>query len=506
MRGAFGLLAVVGLSGLSGCNRGQQDQPQTPARPFAGAKIGVAAVGDPEILKTVSSLRGEWQQEQGAEVAIREGAVEPRSAAGAAEVLIFPGDRLGDLVDVGALAALPAPAAPKAAEEGEARPSEPKDPFAYEDILPAFREQVTRYGEERMALPYGGSGLVLVYRRDVLANKANLAAAEEAGVSLNLPKTWEQLDALAKFLHGRDWDGDGSPDAGLAAALGPDAEGVGEAILLARAVGFGLHPDHFSFLFNADTMEPRIATPPFVEALTATAAWKALGPKGAGEFDAEAARVAFRSGKAALLIDRAEKAGLWADPKEKSSVGVAPLPGAGRIYDPERQTWEKAATPNRPSYLPGGGGWLVGLSASAAGKNREAAIGLIHAMTGPAASARLRSDRAFPMLPTRTSQLIAPEQRAIPGVVPLQWSKAVADTLSAPRVVPGLRIPDARGYLSDLGAGRIAAVGGLPVEEALRGVAKAWEARTKALGAARQVWHYRRSLNTFETTPEPPAR
>ena len=36
------------------------------------------------------------------------------------------------------------------------------DVFQYMDIAPAFREQVSRYGPERVALPCGGSALVLV--------------------------------------------------------------------------------------------------------------------------------------------------------------------------------------------------------------------------------------------------------------------------------------------------------------------------------------------------------
>jgi multiple sugar transport system substrate-binding protein len=37
-------------------------------------------------------------------------------------------------------------------------------------------------------------------------------------------------------------------------------------------------------------------------------------------------------------------------------------------------------------------------------------------------------------------------------------------------------------------------------------VAEAWTERTKALGQARQTWHYRRSLNSLVTLPEPPER
>ncbi len=77
-------------------------------------------------------------------------------------------------------------------------------------------------------------------------------------------------------------------------------------------------------------------------------------------------------------------------------------------------------------------------------------------------------------------------------------------TLLADRIVPGLRIPDAAGYLSDLAKGRVAAATGTAPHEALAGVAREWDKRTKAHGPERQLWHYRRSLNALATLPEPP--
>ena len=54
--------------------------------------------------------------------------------------------------------------------------------------------------------------------------------------------------------------------------------------------------------------------------------------------------------------------------------------------------------------------------------------------------------------------------------------------------------------------GRIAALKGKDPEAALREVAAAWTARTTARGKARQLWHYRRSLNSLATLPQPPER
>ena len=276
------------------------------------------------MLAGVVSQRGEWVASRSGEIAIREQPVTLEST-GEADVLLFPGDRLGDLVDAGRLAQVPNDAVmPPTTRDGlptetnrppvdEAKAA--KDPFDYMDIATPFRDQVTRYGNERMALPYGGSALVLVYRRDAFESDANRAAAAEKGLKLEPPKTWGELDALARFFQGRDWDGDGRPDHGISLVLGADAEGLGDATFLARAASLGQHPDQFSFLFDSGKLAPRIDTPPFVEALGALVALKAAGPPGMERFDADAAREAFRTGKVALLIDRAERAAAWSPGK-----------------------------------------------------------------------------------------------------------------------------------------------------------------------------------------------
>ena len=94
------------------------------------------------------------------------------------------------------------------------------------------------------------------------------------------------------------------------------------------------------------------------------------------------------------------------------------------------------------------------------------------------------------------------------GVDARQWSDAVNQTLIARRVIPGLRIPQAEGYLTDLSRKRVAALGDehQPAGSALKEIADAWARRTEELGRARQTWHYRRSLNSLVTTPEPPER
>jgi multiple sugar transport system substrate-binding protein len=504
------LVLICGVL-LTGC---RNNVSPNPAPSFPGISITVGALGDVAILAGVSPQRGEWEASRQGKIAIRDESV-TLDTLSSIDVVLFPAQQLGDLVNAGVLAPIPnAAVLPRKPPEDETENLDQRerdlakaaldDTFQYKDIAPAFREDVSKYGPERVALPCGGSALVLVYRRDAFENVANREAARQAGLSLeHPPATWPQLDALAKFFEGRDWNGDSAPDHGIALALGADTEGIGDATLLARAASLGLHRDHYSFLFDADNMRPRIASPPFVLALQDLVALKTCGPPGMGKFDSAAAREAFRTGKTALLIDRAERAATWSLGKP---VGVAPLPGSDRIFEPIRKEWMPSSPRNAPSYLPHGGGWLVGINGRLAGTQLEAALDFVKYLANPENTNRLRAERAFPMLPVRTKQmgLGMPDPLSAPDVDSRLWSDAVSRTLLAERVVPGLRIPGADGYLSDLSKARVAAVAGEAPEKALAVVAKAWTERTETAGTQRQLWHYRRSLNTLATLPQPP--
>lgn len=507
------LPVVLGLCWAVGCSS-REAEPTSSARPnFKGISLTLGAVGDPEILAGIAAQRGEWTASREGDLVIAEQTVAPSDPdqAAAFDVLVFPGWAMGDLIDRGLLEEIPnavvlPPQKSTQGDKGHDDEDDEEGGYRYQDIAPAFREKAGKYGTDRYAMPIGGSALVLAYRRDVFENEGNIAAAKEAGIDLKPPATWEEFDAIAGFLQGRDWDGDGSPNYGLAAALGDDAEGVANATFLARAASLGWHRDQYSFLFDSDDMAPRIASPPFVEAMKGVAAWKSFGPPGAEPSDIAAARLAFSKGEAAMLIDRAEKAAEWSGGK---LIGVAPLPGSNRVYEPLRKDWEESTSVNRPTYLPRGGGWLVGVRRGLDEAKRAAALDLVLYLTEADVANRVGAERTFPMLPARASQMGRglPDPSSAPDVDPRLWSDAVSRSLLTDRALPGLRVPDADGYLADLSQGRIDAVnGGKAADEALGDVAAAWIERTQRLGVKRQLWHYRRSLNALATPPNPPKR
>ncbi len=503
----IGLFALCLLPYL-GCSR-PQDTSTVPAHPFQGLKLTVGVVGEPKLAETLSSvLIGEWRETRKADVTVARGPTSAKEAA-RLDVLVFPAELLGDLVDNGALMTWPEklvnpPPPPENPGTETERPTDDDmaNPYQFADVLEPYREQVTKYGKDRKAVPLGGSGLVLVFDRGAFDRPENQEAADDAGIALEPPRTWEALDALARFFNGRDWDGDGKPDHGIALALAADQEGLANDVHLARAASLGQHKDQYSFFFDSDSMAPRIDTPPFVEALTTLIALKECGPPKMETFDAAAARRAFADGEVALLIDRAEQSAHWVKDKP---VGLAALPGSERVFDPARKEWETPTALNQPSYLPRGGGWLVGVSSATKGARRDAAVDFAKYLTSPELATQVRSNPDIPMLPVRSTAVgLGPVNSN--GVDARQWSDAVGRTLAAERVIPGLRIPEATGYLSDLTSGRLSALKGEPAEKALHQVAVAWQARTQRLGTARQAWHYQRSLNTLVTSPEPPPR
>ncbi len=97
IRVAWGGLLMIGLSGVLGCHS-RNTHPKDPAMPFRGIKLVVGAVGDPAVLATVTPQRGEWEATRGGKIEIRETLIDPKSPQGVA-VLLFRGDRLGDLID-----------------------------------------------------------------------------------------------------------------------------------------------------------------------------------------------------------------------------------------------------------------------------------------------------------------------------------------------------------------------------------------------------------------------
>ena len=158
------LVSVV----VTGCQQ-TADAPENQSPSYAGITLRVGAIDDVPILAGVAPQCGEWKASRRGDVLIRDEPIALQSVT-EVDILLFPADRLGSLVDAGVLAKIPneavfppKPAETEAGDERRRAQDEKNSPvvdvFQCMDIAPAYREQVSRYGPDRLALPCGGSAL-----------------------------------------------------------------------------------------------------------------------------------------------------------------------------------------------------------------------------------------------------------------------------------------------------------------------------------------------------------
>jgi multiple sugar transport system substrate-binding protein len=104
------------------------------------------------------------------------------------------------------------------------------------------------------------------YRSDYFSN-ADLAAAWTAAgntTEWGVPKTYQEVQAVSKFL--KDQQVDGQQAYGWLDVCKPGG-GFSWYFFASRASAYAKHPDDPAWLFDADTMKPRINNPAFVRAI-----------------------------------------------------------------------------------------------------------------------------------------------------------------------------------------------------------------------------------------------
>ena len=454
---------------------------EATAPTFPGVMLKVAALEDPALGELTADLVGEWRVSRKADVEVVAKPVADAKTVldPAVDVWLIRGQSLGGLIDKDLIEPL-----------GDINADWSSRPAAFDSMI-------CRYGPDRFGVPLGASLLVVAYRESIMNDPAIKAEMEKAGISFPAT-TWDEFDRCLNLFKGK-------VEFPLALPTSVSAtDRLLQDIFLARATAMGKHRDQFSFLMSAESMIPRIDGVPFADALKSLVALKP-----SQKMNSEAARKAFREGKSAILIDYAENAGSWAKPDEKGKIGVAPLPGSMRVYEPEGRVYEKMQSPNLSSYIPLGGGWLAVLARGRSAENIVAAKDFLLYLSGSSMAAQLAADRRMLMLPTRDALLASGfiDRRMAPRVESGAWGESILKQLTSTNYVVGLRIPQAGEFLSDLNQSMESAFHGEGPESALKQASQKWSDRIQAYGLERMKWHYRRSLVKPLTDPKaPPGR
>lgn len=191
------------------------------------------------------------------------------------------------------------------------------------------------------------------YRTDVFSDAGLAQAWKDAGntTAWGVPTTWQQVQTVTKFLKGKQLNGQdvyGYLDAPKAWG------GFGFYFLGSRATAYAKHPDDKAWLFDADTMKPRINNPAWVRAIQDVI--DALPFEPADQLNADPGTTAFQQ----FLAGTGSMIPWWGDvgsnaKTSDSSVvgdvtGFSILPGSDDVYNSATGKWDTLAS--GPNFAP----------------------------------------------------------------------------------------------------------------------------------------------------------
>jgi multiple sugar transport system substrate-binding protein len=191
------------------------------------------------------------------------------------------------------------------------------------------------------------------YRTDYFSDPGLAKAWKEAGGKgeWGVPKTWQQVQAVTKFLKGKKIGG--REAFGYLDAPKPWG-GFGFYFLGSRATAYAKHPDDKAWLFDVDTMKPRINNPAWVRAIQDVV--DALPSEPADQLNADPGTAGFQQ----FLAGTGSMLSWWGDIGQGANtsdtsvigkvVGFDILPGSDDVYNAKTGAWEKLAT--GPNYAP----------------------------------------------------------------------------------------------------------------------------------------------------------
>jgi multiple sugar transport system substrate-binding protein len=388
------------------------------------------------------------------------------------------------------LVLIPAPELPHWAAAGKASPLPHQD--AVDAFMPLYRGRLLSWEGQAYALPVLGDAPIRVYRRDLFADDAvKQAFLEKYKRPLKPPETWDEFADQADFFASRRARPSLPPLAGDEADICAAFEAVAAPSAVRAVVTVADKPGRahtakpFSFEYDVDSGEPRIAGPGFVDALDL---FKRMQPRRAA---APTPADAMRSDQVALASVRlADLAALG--PDEARKWGVFRTPGSRRVNGEP----VNGGPPNFVPFL--GAGAVLGIVPTGAAQT-DAAFDLLNFLSGPVASSEVVHTPAFGSGPFRDVHLDPQHELGWLNYGLDEKETTLLRTLlrevADPRIdnpALALRIPDRPGHIAALaGAVRTAVNGGDPAAM-LRSTAEQW--KTMDGDATKARADYRRSM------------
>ena len=230
-----------------------------------------------------------------------------------------------------------------------------------DDYVGYLKAPVGTWDGKTYRISIDGDCHTFAYRTDYYDSEEFAAAWKETGGEGDWapPKTWSQVNAHAKFLKGKK-----DPLTGLDAHGFLDPlkgwGGFGFYFLEDRATAYAKHPDDPAWLFDPDTMKPRVNNPAFVRAIREVMDIMDTYP--ADQINADPGTTAFQQ----FLAGTGSALTWWGDVGSNARtsdtsvvgdvVGFDIIPGSDEVYNSTTGAWENTANeaPNM-AYI----GWGV---------------------------------------------------------------------------------------------------------------------------------------------------
>jgi multiple sugar transport system substrate-binding protein len=375
-----------------------------------------------------------------------------------------------------------------------------------DDYVDYLKAPVGTWDGETYRISIDGDTHTFAYRTDYYASEELAAAWAEEGHEGEwaVPTTWEQVNEHAKFLAGKTGP-DGLPAYGFLDPLNYRWGGFGFYFLGDRAAAYAKHPDDPAWLFDPDTMKPRVNNPAWVQAIQDVIDLvntpDAYPPEQFNATPNETLFTEFLTGTGASLTWWGDHGSVARDPGRSvvgDTVAFSLNPGATRVYNSTSGEWEDRA--DDPNFAPNNAyiGWGVYVT------NRVSGDELKRKCAWSAAAHLGGKDISFWMAaypsgfqPYRNSHFDYDEWEAIgyDRAYTENYLQANLDSYNHPNAAIEPRIPGIFQYYSaaedELALGIAEKK---PAQEIADNIAAAWEEITDSIGRDSQIALYKASL------------
>jgi len=228
-----------------------------------------------------------------------------------------------------------------------------------DSIAPAVRN-LLQWGVHWYGTNNDHDAQVLYYRRDIINDpKWQEEFKKEKGHDMPVAmETWEDVLEIAQFFNGKDWNGDGKPDNGIALHLKVGGQGFFHFMALSApciVISYPGEPPtkvdkyHNVYWFDPETMEPLINSPGHVRALEMLLALSKAGSPAMWGWSLGEAWDDFLFGKSVMVFSWGDVGSLAEDParsKITGKLGARGIPGTKHPYDREKGQFLSLDKPN----------------------------------------------------------------------------------------------------------------------------------------------------------------